>query len=118
LRRDLISSRIRVIEIAPGQVEIEFSLVKFGGDKEKVGKVYEGVEPLTPEDVAEVIVFAASRRENVVVADVLLYPSHQVCDDLFFAIWFSTICGQSASNNVISKKAILVFRKVMMLFVS
>lgn len=38
-----------------------------------------GCEPLTPDDVAEVIVFAAGRRENVVVADTLLFPSHQVC---------------------------------------
>lgn len=37
-----------------------------------------GVEPLTPEDIAEVIVFAAGRRENVVIADTLIYPSHQV----------------------------------------
>lgn len=66
------------MEIAPGQVETEFSVVRYGGDREKAGKVYEGCEPLTPEDVAEVIVFQASRRENVVVADVLLFPSHQV----------------------------------------
>jgi len=67
LRRELISSRIRVIEIAPGQVETEFSLVKFGVNKEKADKVYEGVEPLTPEDVAEVIVFAASRRRMLLL---------------------------------------------------
>jgi hypothetical protein len=90
--------------------------VKFSGDKEKADKVYEGVESLTPEDVAEVVVFAASRRENVVVADVLLYPSHQVCDDVFFAFWFSTIRDQYFEN-VVSTKAFLVFRKVM-LFVS
>lgn len=41
---------------------------------------HSGCDPLTPEDVAEVIVFTAGRRENVVVADVLLYPSHQVRD--------------------------------------
>jgi hypothetical protein len=40
-----------------------------------------GVEPLTPEDIAEVIVFAAGRRENVVIADTLIYPSHQVRKD-------------------------------------
>jgi 3-hydroxy acid dehydrogenase / malonic semialdehyde reductase len=117
LRRELISSRIRVIEIAPGQVETEFSVVRFGGDKEKADKVYEGVEPLTPEDVAEVIVFAASRRENVVVADVLLYPSHQVCGRPIFVLWFSATSRQSPRHNIISMKAILVFRKVM-LFVS
>jgi hypothetical protein len=76
----LIATRVRVIEIDPGQVETEFSVVRFGGDKEKAKKVYEGVEPLTPEDIAEVVVFAAGRRENVVLADTLVFPNHQVCE--------------------------------------
>lgn len=79
LRRELIASRVRVIEIDPGQVETEFSVVRFGGDKEKAKKVYEGVEPLTGDDIAEVVVFAAARRENVVIADTLIFPNHQVC---------------------------------------
>jgi hypothetical protein len=78
MRKELIATRIRVIEIDPGQVETEFSVVRFGGDKEKAKKVYEGVEPLTPEDIAEVVVFAAGRRENVVLADSLIFPNHQV----------------------------------------
>jgi short-subunit dehydrogenase len=78
MRRELIATRIRVIEIDPGQVETEFSVVRFGGDKEKAKKVYEGVEPLTPDDIAEVVVFAAGRRENVVLADTLVFPNHQV----------------------------------------
>lgn len=77
LRKELISTRIRVIEIDPGQVETEFSIVRFYGDKSKADAVYAGVEPLTPDDIAEVIVFAAGRRENVVIADTLIYPSHQ-----------------------------------------
>jgi 3-hydroxy acid dehydrogenase/malonic semialdehyde reductase len=77
MRKELIATRIRVIEIDPGQVETEFSVVRFGGDKEKAKKVYEGVEPLTPEDIAEVVVFAAGRRENVVLADSLIFPNHQ-----------------------------------------
>lgn len=77
LRKELIATRIRVVEIDPGQVETEFSVVRFGGDREKAAKVYEGVEPLTGEDIAEVVVFTAGRRENVVVADVLVLPSHQ-----------------------------------------
>jgi hypothetical protein len=79
LRKELIASRVRVIEIDPGQVETEFSVVRFGGDREKARKVYEGVEPLTGEDIAEVVVFAAGRRENVVIADTLVFPNHQVC---------------------------------------
>jgi short-subunit dehydrogenase len=78
MRRELIATRIRVIEIDPGQVETEFSVVRFGGDVEKAKKVYEGVEPLTPDDIAEIVVFAAGRRENVVVADTLVFPNHQV----------------------------------------
>lgn len=77
LRKELIATRIRVIEIDPGQVETEFSVVRFGGDKDKAKKVYEGVEPLTGEDIAEVVVFAAGRRENVVIADTLVFPNHQ-----------------------------------------
>jgi 3-hydroxy acid dehydrogenase/malonic semialdehyde reductase len=84
LRRELIATRIRVIEIDPGQVETEFSVVRFGGDTEKAKKVYEGVDPLTPEDIAEVVVFTAGRRENVVVADTLIFPNHQVRSLLFF----------------------------------
>ncbi|TGO54331.1 hypothetical protein BOTNAR_0271g00030 [Botryotinia narcissicola] len=77
LRRELIATRIRVIEIDPGQVETEFSVVRFYGDKKKADAVYAGCEPLTPDDIAEVIVFAAGRRENVVLADTLIFPNHQ-----------------------------------------
>ncbi|KAK9365274.1 hypothetical protein V1509DRAFT_633678 [Lipomyces kononenkoae] len=77
LRKELIATRIRVIEVDPGQVETEFSVVRFRGDKDKADAVYKGVEPLIAEDIAEVIVFAVSRRENVVIADTLVFPSHQ-----------------------------------------
>ncbi|KAH7043266.1 NADP-dependent L-serine/L-allo-threonine dehydrogenase-like protein ydfG [Macrophomina phaseolina] len=77
LRRELIATRIRVIEVDPGQVETEFSVVRFYGDKSKADAVYKGVDPLTPDDIAEVIVFAAGRRENVVIADTLIFPNHQ-----------------------------------------
>ncbi|KAA6409298.1 MAG: Short-chain dehydrogenase reductase SDR [Lasallia pustulata] len=77
LRRELIDTRIRVMEIDPGQVETEFSIVRFGGDKVRANAVYAGCEPLTPDDIAEVVVFTAGRRENVVVADTLVFPNHQ-----------------------------------------
>jgi len=77
LRKELVASRVRVIEVDPGQVETNFSVVRFYGDKSKADAVYDGVDPLTPEDIAEVIVFTASRRENVVIADSLILPSHQ-----------------------------------------
>ncbi|ORY59478.1 uncharacterized protein BCR38DRAFT_460206 [Pseudomassariella vexata] len=77
LRKETIASRIRVMVVDPGQVETEFSVVRFYGDKAKADAVYAGCEPLTPDDIAEVIVFVAGRRENVVVADTLVFPSHQ-----------------------------------------
>lgn len=77
IRRELVATRIRIIEIDPGQVETEFSVVRFYGDKAKADAVYVGCEPLTPEDIAEVVVFAAGRRENVVIADTLIFPNHQ-----------------------------------------
>lgn len=91
LRKELIATRIRVMEIDPGQVETEFSVVRFYGDKSKADKVYEGCEPLTPDDIAEVVVFAAGRRENVVVADTLVFPNHQVSDDVLFLFAFQSL---------------------------
>ncbi|KAI1852463.1 hypothetical protein JX266_002641 [Neoarthrinium moseri] len=77
LRKETVASNVRVIEIDPGQVETNFSVVRFGGDKSKADAVYAGVEPLTPEDIAEVVVFTAGRRENVVIADTLIYHKNQ-----------------------------------------
>ncbi|RWA04831.1 hypothetical protein EKO27_g10281, partial [Xylaria grammica] len=82
LRKELIASRVRVLEVDPGQVETEFSVVRFYGDKAKATPYtrefyYRGVDPLTPDDIAEVVVFVAGRRENVVVADTLIFPNHQ-----------------------------------------
>ncbi|KAK3353520.1 oxidoreductase [Lasiosphaeria hispida] len=77
LRRELVATRIRVMEVDPGQVETEFSVVRFYGDKSKADAVYAGCEPLTPDDIAEVVVFVAGRRENVIIADTLVFPSHQ-----------------------------------------
>lgn len=87
LRKELIATRIRVMEIDPGQVETEFSVVRFYGDKSKADAVYAGVDPLTPDDIAEIVVFTATRRENVVVADTLVFPSHQVCDFVFLRLY-------------------------------
>lgn len=77
LRKELISTRIRILEVDPGAVETEFSVVRFHGDKAAADKVYEGTEPLTAEDIAEIIVFGVSRKENTVIAETLVFPSHQ-----------------------------------------
>lgn len=77
LRKELIDTKIRVIEVDPGNVETEFSLVRYKGDSEKASKVYENTEPLVAEDVADLIVYATSRKQNTVVADVLLFATNQ-----------------------------------------
>lgn len=77
LRKEVIDTRIRVIEVDPGAVETEFSVVRFRGDKSKADSVYTGTQPLVAEDIAEVITFALTRRENTVIAETLVFPSHQ-----------------------------------------
>lgn len=77
LRKELVNTRIRVMEVDPGAVLTEFSLVRLGGDKEAADKVYEDTEPLEPEDIAEVIVFGVSRKLKTVIAESLVFPTHQ-----------------------------------------
>lgn len=78
LRKELIDTRIRIMEVDPGKVLTEFSLVRYSGDQDKADAVYKSIEPLEPGDIAEIVVFAAGRRENVVLADMLVFPSGQV----------------------------------------
>jgi NADP-dependent 3-hydroxy acid dehydrogenase YdfG len=77
LRLDLVNTPIRVTSVDPGMVETEFSLVRFHGDSERAGKVYRGLTPLTGDDVAEAVLWAATRPEHVNVAEILLLPSDQ-----------------------------------------
>ncbi|KIJ44375.1 hypothetical protein M422DRAFT_30515 [Sphaerobolus stellatus SS14] len=77
LRSELVSTPIRVTQILPGMVETEFSIVRFRGDKAAADKVYEGLDALTGEDIAEEIVWAASRPPHVNIADVLVLPTNQ-----------------------------------------
>ncbi|ORY53809.1 NAD(P)-binding protein [Rhizoclosmatium globosum] len=77
LRLELVSTKINVTSIDPGMVETEFSVVRFYGDKDKADAVYKGIEPLTGEDVAELVVFTASRKPHVNIANVLLLPTNQ-----------------------------------------
>jgi NADP-dependent 3-hydroxy acid dehydrogenase YdfG len=83
LRQDVLGTPVRVTSIDPGMVETDFSLVRFHGDQERAAKVYKGVKPLTPQDVAEVIVWAVSRPEHVNIARVLLTPVQQANSLLF-----------------------------------
>ncbi len=83
LRQDVLGTPVRVTSVDPGMVETDFSLVRFHGDADRAAKVYKGVKPLTPEDVAEVIVWAASRPAHVNIARVLLTPVQQANSLLF-----------------------------------
>jgi 3-hydroxy acid dehydrogenase/malonic semialdehyde reductase len=77
MRIDLVKHGIKVTAIHPGAVETEFSIVRFKGDVQRAKNVYQGFEPLHPEDVAEVIYFAASRPAHVNINDLLLMPTAQ-----------------------------------------
>jgi 3-hydroxy acid dehydrogenase / malonic semialdehyde reductase len=76
LRLELSGTNIRVTEIDPGLAETEFSLVRFG-DEQKARSVYQGIEPLTAEDVAEAIVWVATRPRHVNIAEVVMTPTAQ-----------------------------------------
>lgn len=77
MRKELFDKGIRVTNIAPGLVETEFSIVRFHGDKDRADNVYAGMSPLTARDIADCIVFAATRPAHVNVADMLILPSDQ-----------------------------------------
>lgn len=77
LRKELVSSPIRVSMISPGMAKTEFSLVRFRGDEAKAEKPYEGLQVLSAEDIAEIVLFMASRPPHVNIADVIVYPTHQ-----------------------------------------
>jgi len=77
MRIDLLPHNIRVSSIAPGMVETEFSLVRFKGDENKAEQVYDGFEPLKAEDIAESLLFIATRPEHVSINDILIMPSAQ-----------------------------------------
>jgi len=72
LRQDLMGTPVRVTSIAPGMVETEFSEVRFRGDTERAGKVYQNITPLTAEDVADAIVWATTRPAHVNIAHLLM----------------------------------------------
>ena len=77
LRLELLGKPIRVSEVAPGMVETEFSLVRFGGDRERADAVYAGTTPLTAEDVADAIAYVVTRPPHVDIDYVSIKPRDQ-----------------------------------------
>ncbi|MGB5105828.1 MAG: SDR family oxidoreductase [Candidatus Zixiibacteriota bacterium] len=74
---DLVDTQVRVSTVDPGLVETEFSKVRFYGDKERADKVYQGLKPLTGDDVAETIEWIASRPDHIQIAQVVIFPMSQ-----------------------------------------
>ncbi|MBP5974380.1 SDR family oxidoreductase [Brasilonema sp. CT11] len=77
LKQDLLGTPIRVSSVDPGMVETEFSDVRFHGDSDRANKVYQGVKPLTPDDVADVVFFCVTRPSHVNINEVVLMPVDQ-----------------------------------------
>ena len=78
MRIDLLEHNIKVTGICPGMVETEFSLVRFKGNKENAKNVYDGLEPLKAEDVADVIMFAITRPAHVNLNDIVITPTDKL----------------------------------------
>lgn len=77
MRLDLSGTGLRVSQVSPGMVETEFSLVRFRGDSERAEKVYKGFTPLSPNDIADAVVYCATRPPHVNVSDMLVMPTDQ-----------------------------------------
>ena len=83
LKQDLLGTPVRVTSVDPGMVETDFSQVRFRGDTERAQGVYQGLTPLTPADVADVVFFCVTRPPHVNISEVLLLPTDQAGSMLF-----------------------------------
>ena len=77
LRMDVVDTPIRVTNIQPGMVQTDFSKVRFHGDEKKAAEVYEGITALSAEDIADIIIYAASVPPHVQICEVTVTPTHQ-----------------------------------------
>ena len=74
---DLFVTKIRVSSVDPGAVETNFSRVRFKGDEERAASIYEGMEPLTAEDIAEAVHYCASRPVHINISEMIIMPTDQ-----------------------------------------
>jgi len=77
LRMELVGKPIRITEIAPGHVETEFAVTRFGGDEQRAERVYEGFVPLRSADIADCIAWAVTRPPNVNIDEIVVRPLAQ-----------------------------------------
>ena len=77
MRLDLLGTGVRVTQLAPGAVETEFSMVRFKGDEVRAAKVYQGYDPLRPEDIADVAYYVTTLPKRVNINDILIMPTAQ-----------------------------------------
>ncbi len=83
LRMDVVDKNIKVSTVDPGAVETNFSKVRLFGDEEKAKNVYRGITPLTGDDVAEAVVFCATRPEHTNIAEIIMMPTRQASSLVF-----------------------------------
>jgi len=77
LKMDLLGTPVRVTSINPGMVETEFSIIRFRGDEDRAKEVYASMTPLTPADIADAALYAATRPSHVNISEMLILPTDQ-----------------------------------------
>jgi len=83
LKIDLMGTAVRVTSVDPGMVETDFSLIRFRGDEQRAAKVYQNIIPLQPDDVADAILWAATRPDHVNIHNILMTTIDQANSTVF-----------------------------------